>query len=209
MRICALILATALAIAFGLPATSQATSYKYTDKDGLVHFTDNPYDLPEPQRSEVLRKLHKKEVPKSDPSTGSLPPIPPGARLERLPTAGGNNRSGADPLDQISPNDNLGNDSTPTRLDESSKESWELKAQKARERVDGLEVRCKAHESKRDQSNRQALMFAKPGARGSSKTAAEQLDKCKQELKQARHWLDTELPAAARKAGVPPAWIKR
>ena len=209
MRICTPILATALAIALGLPASSQATSYKYTDKDGVVHFTDNPYDLPEPQRSNILRELHKKEAPKTNPSAGKLPPIPPGARLERLPTNEGADRSGADPLDQIGARDNLGSDRAPTTADESKKENWQTKAQKARERVDGLEGRCKALQSKRDQSNRQALMFAKPGARDSSKTAAEQLDKCKQELKEARNYLETDLPAAARKAGVPPAWIKK
>ena len=37
----------------------RAESYRWVDEDGVVHYTDDPYQLPEPQRSKVIEKLEK------------------------------------------------------------------------------------------------------------------------------------------------------
>jgi len=47
-----------------------ADTYKWVDKKGVVHFTDNPDELPEPQRSQVLRELERLEKNRKK----SLPP---------------------------------------------------------------------------------------------------------------------------------------
>ncbi len=46
-----------------LSTFAAAESYKYTDEDGVVHFTDNPYLIPESEKSNTQIYEDKKHVP--------------------------------------------------------------------------------------------------------------------------------------------------
>ncbi len=191
----------------------QAESYRWVDKDGVVHYTDDPYQLPEPQRSKVLEKLEKEraaEKKRSGGRSGSdrsgptewYQPLPEGARQERLP---------ADPGidDEAAAEEAAEAEADPAADDrQGAKQAWQKKAARARKRVADLESRCAEIERERDLLRRKALIFATPGARQKSITLDEKLEKCQAELRQARTYLEQKLPEQARQAGVPRRWVE-
>jgi len=189
------------------PAGTRAESYKWVDEDGVVHFTDNPYDLPEPQRSKVLRELEKEREAQKEKRSSEHPPLPPGARQERPP-----------PSRDVSPSPKAGSaegrkaneesEAAGEQQPASQRDHWRNKIKTAREKAAGLEEKCKQLESERDQANRNALVFARPGARAKARQADAELARCREQLDKARHHLRIGLPEEARKAGVPPGWLR-
>lgn len=179
-----------------LQSPGRADVYKYVDKKGTVHYTDNPDKLPEPQRSKVLRELEEKikkeqerrrrlkeqglEVPDE-----RLPPPPP-PRLDNRPHPATN------------------------RLDKrkAARKTWEERGKKARERVANLEEKCAELKTERDHNATDRLTFSRPGAGQRYKKSQAAYQNCQKELERARNHLDVELPEQARKAGVPPGWIR-
>ena len=79
--------------------------------------------------------------------------------------------------------------------------------QKARKLVAKLEIRCKKLESDRDQNSRAGLIFATPAARQKGQEASKAFEKCKEELEKAKHELNFDLPAKARRDKIPPGWL--
>ncbi len=192
------------------PPGARAESYKWVDKNGVVHFTDNPFDLPEPQRSKVLRELEKErqEQDKNNEKNEKKPgPLPPGAREERLP-----------PGRDVAPSPKAENGegrkvsgetkTTGEQHPESQRDYWRNKLKTAREKVAGLEETCAQKEAERDQENRNALVFARPGAREASQKAGEELAGCRKQLEKARRYLRVGLLEEAREAGVPAGWLR-
>lgn len=210
----------ALATSFlilGTPPAPRAEVYKWVDKNGVTHFTDDPDQLPEPMRSRALEKLRQeqeKEKKKRDSSrrrddlpNETLPPPP-----------GKTNTTGSGPQDTLS------NTTTPppspsppparspgagsARARDKARKKWETRVEKARQRVEGLETRCKDLETKKDRSGRNALIYARPGDRKQANQSRKALEECRKQLDKARHHLNVELPEEARRAGVPPGWLR-
>jgi uncharacterized protein DUF4124 len=183
-----------------------AEIYQWVDKNGTTHFTDNPDELPEPQRSDVLRQIREKELKKEEErrKAGKVPekvfkkkprrypqhdPIPPDTKV---PADVDSKKSGS-AENIINPN---------------SRSAWQDKMQKARKLVADLEIRCKKLESERDTNNRAGLIFATPAARQKAQEASKGFEKCKEELEKAKHKLNVDLPDKARRNKIPPGWLE-
>jgi hypothetical protein len=180
-----------------LPASpGQAEVYKYVDKKGTVHYTDDPDQLPEPQRSKVLRELEEK-IRKEEEERRKRKEQGLEVPDERLPP----------PPRQPVPS---GPHPSSKRLEsrKASKKAWEAKAEKARERVTELEKKCEELKTERDINNRDRLTAARPGAGQRYRRARAAYNKCQKDLEYARNYLEVTLPEQARKSGVPPGWIR-
>ncbi|MBW1811131.1 MAG: DUF4124 domain-containing protein [Deltaproteobacteria bacterium] len=176
---------------------SRAEIYKWVDKDGTSHFTDDPYELPEPQRSNVLRKIREEESKKQEElrKAGKMPAPVFKKKPRRYPQH--------DPIPPAPKKPASGE----AISNPSSKKFWRDKMQKARKLVADLEQKCKKHENDRDQNRRAGLIFAQPAARQKVQEASAALEKCKEKLKEAKHDLNIDLPEKARRKNIPPGWL--
>ncbi len=193
----------------------RAESYRWVDEDGVVHYTDDPYQLPEPQRSKVIEKLEKEGAAEKKRAGGRsgrdrsgatdwYRPLPEGARQERLP---------ADPgiEDEAAAEEAAEAEADPDAAAggrQGAKQAWQEKAARARKRVADLESRCAELERERDLLRHKALIFATPGARQKSIALDDKLEKCQANLREARTYLEQKLPEQAREAGVPRRWVE-
>ena len=177
------------------PSPGRAEVYKYVDKKGTVHYTDDPDQLPEPQRSKALRELEEK-IKKEQERRRKLKEQGIEVPHEKLPPAPRPVPSGPHPAAK--------------RLEKrkASRKAWEEKADKARERVLKLEKKCTELETKRDLDNRDRLTGARPGANQRYQKSLAAYRHCQKELESARKYLEVTLPEQARKSGVPPGWIR-
>ena len=182
---------------FFLSAPGRAEVYKYVDKRGTVHYTDDPDQLPEPQRSKVLRELEeqiKKERERRekmkqqgiDVPDERLPPPPPPPPQENRP------HPATDRLNQ----------------QQAAKGKWKAMGQQARDDVASLEKKCAELKTERDRNNQDRLTHSRPGANQRYQTVLAAYERCQEDLKKARRYLEVELPEQARKSGVPPGWIR-
>jgi hypothetical protein len=194
-----------LAALFALwPADSVSEVYQWTDKKGTVHFTDDPEQLPEPQRSKALRELYEKQEQekkerKSRPKTPTRLKKSPVSSYpnERLPPASKKKRPA--PTKVVEPE---------RTSQKSEKEIWQEKADRARKEVQDLSEKCKRLETLRDQSSRNSLVYARPGDRQKHQQAIQDLEICQKDLKEAQDYLNKNLPEEARRAGIPPGWLR-
>ena len=196
MKACHAILIVAVTLFF-LSSPGRAEVYKYVDKRGTVHYTDDPDQLPEPQRSKVLRELEEQIKKESE-------------RHERLKKEGidlPNERLPPPPSPR--PPQNIRHPAA-DRLEsrKASRKAWEARGAKARERVATLEKKCAELKTERDRSNTDRLTFSRPGAGQRYQKAQAAHQRCLKELESARDYLEVKLPEQARKSGVPPGWIR-
>ncbi|MBN2496086.1 MAG: DUF4124 domain-containing protein [Deltaproteobacteria bacterium] len=190
----AVLLPTLLALSSLLDLSARAQAYRWTDSDGVVHFTDNPYELPEPMRSKTLRELERirEEEKKRRQETGE-PVQPPQPKREQIADSPPS-RPRLPPGPEVK------------KLRPQDKQRWKNRMRKARDAVSNLERRCAELEGGLLQARRQQLLFGRP-AQAAIDSQAE-LDKCRQQLAAAKKHLEEELPEKARRAGIPPGWLR-
>jgi hypothetical protein len=176
---------------------ARAEVYKWVDRKGTVHYTDDPDQLPEPRRSQVLRELEEKLQKERErrkqlrqqgihvPTERLPPPPPPRPPVTRSHPA-------KDRLERR----------------QKSREKWQALSQKARDRVTELEKKCEELRTKRDLNSRDRLTHARPGANQRYQKTLAAYERCQENLKKARRYLEVELPEQARKSGVPPGWVR-
>jgi hypothetical protein len=185
-----------VALAFLLDTPGRAEVYKYVDKKGTVHYTDDPDQLPEPQRSKVLRELEE-QIKKEQERRRKLKEQGIEVPDERLPPP-----PPPPPPHRPHPATN--------RLEQrkAARKVWEQRGQKARERVAELEEKCAELKEERDRNKTDSLTFARPGAGKRYQKSQAAYENCQKDLKKARNYLNEGLPEQARRAGVPPGWIR-
>jgi hypothetical protein len=202
MKRLSLILSTVLAVALLDTSSPRAEVYKWVDKKGTVHYTDDPDQLPEPMRSKVLRQLEEKlNRRKKQEKRPGRRRRRDGLPNEKLPPPPDSSRSESPRTDE------------PDAFDEAAelakqRKDWSSRATRAREQVSRIEKECEELRSKRDQSKRDALILARPADREKAQKTADALKSCEEKLGKARHYLDVELPEQARRAGIPPGWLR-
>jgi hypothetical protein len=201
------------------PPSNGAETYRWVDKNGVIHFTDDPEELPEPQRTRVLRELERQEqerqekerletlhrsapppapAPETEPGTPEQPSVPD----ERLPAEPAAEEPPAPPAPSVFPG---------TQRLEARKQSelrWREKAKQARDTVATLEAQCKKLEAQRDQARNASLTLGRPGDNQAHQKAYQEHAQCRAKLKTARTYLNDDLPEEARRAGVPPGWLE-
>jgi hypothetical protein len=180
-----LILAAALsagALIYAQEANDERKDYLYqwTDGQGVVHITDRLGEVPEQFRPNV-RKIEGSRKSEAGPET------------EVQMNAGG----------LIAPQ-NAGGD------DEAQKASWKNRIQEWKARLADAERRYR----ELDQQRTELLMSWGGPAYGpiENKVKAEQIEQqmkaTQGQIEEARHMLDVVIPEDARKAGIPPGWLR-
>ena len=147
---------TMLILFSGMPAFAQGRVYRWVDKRGVVHYTDDPEQLPEPQRSEALRKLDasqfkKKSSSANSSSQGRALPRPGQRKLPAGPADNGNPLPATETLEL--------DRGQQTPLPD-PRENWKRILGDARSRIGKLEQECQRHQQQRDLSRRQALILS-------------------------------------------------
>ena len=203
-----------------LASPAKAETYKWTDKDGGIHFTDNPYELPEPQRSRVLkqqetdRKRAERERKATQPTGARDDTDGCQVRHESYrpdPDAKPRRPAGRhhDAVERTrNSGERLPGGPAVAPLNENKRKKWEARAAKAREKAAQLQGKCDSLQKSRDTNQRQHLLFGRPRALADSNKATANLERCQKELTKAKHHLEVKLPDMARKAGVPTRWVK-
>lgn len=178
-----------------LHSPGRAEVYKYVDKKGTVHYTDDPDQLPEPQRSKVLQELEEK-IKKEQERRRKLKEQGIKVPDERLPPP-------------PPPRPNRPHPATERLKQQKAKRKvWEERGQKARDQVAELEEKCAELKEERDRNKTDSLTFSRPGAGKRYQKSQAAYDNCQNDLKKARNYLNDVLPEQARRAGVPPGWIR-
>jgi hypothetical protein len=186
------------------PTKGRAEVYQYVDKNGTVHYTDRIEDLPEPYRSkawkEYLEKQEqkKKTAPQPSGQSGGLEPLPDVSHDRIPPQNTSSSDTSGSSSDTYMPSVPKGPD----------KSLWQGKAEQAKKRVEELEQRCQDLEKQRGQNAQNNLLFSRPMDREAAQKSTAESSKCQEDLKAARRYLDEDLPEEARKAGVPPGWLR-
>ncbi len=208
-----LVLAAAAALLGGTRTGRAGELYRWVDKQGTVHFTDRPEDLPEPMRSKVLEEIQRREEAaqkkqNAAPSSGTATPSPPPAETERLPIAP------APPIQDTSPPPaDVGKfpmpQAEPEEPDRAAlREQWKKLADDARALVQKLEADCQRLEAEKDAAWNSFQVLVRPMDRQNAEKAEADLARCKEDLARARRYLDEELPRKARQANVPLYWLR-
>jgi hypothetical protein len=154
--------------------------YQWTDGKGVVHITDDLNKIPEKSRSNARRL-------ETSPGTAETP--------------GPSGETGISPTPDKSAGDEREAD---------LKEEWQLRMKRAKERLADAERRYFALEEKRNN-----LLGSWGGPASGHLAGREEADRIDQEMKQvkkeidaARNEVENVIPEDARKAGVPPGWLR-
>ncbi len=155
--------------------------YQWTDGKGVVHITDDPNKIPEKFRANARRL----ETTKGTKETEGVPPSSEEEQIEE-------NRKARE------------------EREADLKDEWQHRMQRAKQRLADAEQRYHALEEKRNN-----LLGSWGGPASGHLEAREEADRIDQEMKQvqaeidaARNEVQNEIPEAARKAGVPPGWLR-
>ena len=186
---------TALWLGVLCPSSGHAEVYKWIDKRGTVHYTDDPEQLPEPYRSQALKELGerlKKQQEEPQPNPGAAPPAPAAAPATPAPSTQEQLQGLTDSLQRV----------------EAAKRSWQQKAALARQNVTQLEQECAKLRTKRDLAQRNSLNYARPVDRATAQQSEKDLERCDKALAEARRYSTDELPEQARRQGIPPGWLR-
>ncbi len=154
--------------------------YQWTDGKGVVHITDDLNKIPEKYRSNARRL-------ETAPETSETPGPSGGTRIS--PGTG---------------------ESQGEEREADLKEEWQQRMKRAKERLADAERRYHALEEKRNN-----LLGSWGGPASGHLEGREEADRVDQELKQVQKEIDADrnevenvIPEAARKAGVPPGWLR-
>ncbi len=154
--------------------------YQWTDGKGVVHITDDLNKIPQKYRSNA-RRLETAPGTAETPSTSGGPAISPAP-----------------------------GESADEEREANLKEEWQLRMKRAKEGLADAERRYRALEEKRNN-----LLGSWGGPASGHLEVREEADRIDQEMKQvqkeinaAKNEVENVIPDDARKAGVPPGWLR-
>lgn len=154
--------------------------YEWTDEKGAAHITDTLGNVPEKYRSRARRV----EVPKKKEQPGALPAQP------EISTT---------PQEQGAPID-----------DEERKAEWRRKIGAWKDRLAEDEKRYQELEEERNALIRRwgVLSYAPPDTKVRVEKIDEEMQAAQKQIDEARQMINVVIPEEARKAGVPPGWLR-
>ncbi len=167
-------------------ALAQSVIYRWVDRDGVVHFTDDLSKVPEPYASMYqarIREIEKKRAEavgdRSDPPP-SRPP--PSTRKPESPP------SSADAI-------------------EKEREKWQARVAEWRKELDAAtEALAKLDEDKGNLTNN-ALLRVTPQVKAQIEAVEKRREAALKRVEKAKKMLLETIPAEAKKAGVPYKWL--
>lgn len=156
--------------------------YQWTDDRGGVHVTDSLQKVPERHRSSVKRMLERSDDPAGTPAA------PP----EVLPQGDYGPGSGGD--------------------EESQKQGWQRRIRDARQRLRSLTERREALLQEKEEVYRSGGVTTTYGITPDAKQKLDRIEKDLAEVdrqaKQTEQEITVDIPEEARRAGVPPGWLR-
>jgi len=154
--------------------------YQWIDGKGVVHITDDLNKVPKQYR----------------------------ANARRLETVPGEEESQSEPKPQVrtAPFNSEDREEREAEL----KDDWQQRMRAAKRRLANAEQRYKELEKKRDAA---IMSWGGPASgrtegREEAARLEEQMKRAQQEIDDARNEMDVRIPEEARKAGVPPGWLR-
>jgi hypothetical protein len=93
---------------------------------------------------------------------------------------------------------------------EAKKEEWQLKIRDWKERLANAEKRYKALEEERSTiiMTGGVMTYAPPAYRTRAAELEEEMKQVRKEIDDARNMIDIVIPDEARRAGIPPGWLR-
>ena len=155
--------------------------YRWTDKKGAVHITDGLGKVPEQYR----QKARKVEAGKTDTETESSQASDENSPAER--------EDDVEPLDEAAAKDEW----------QRQIRDWKARKESAERRYRDLDAQWKALYGKWG-----GAVYAPPDTKLQVEQIQQEMAKVKEEADEARSMLEVVLPEKARKAGVPPGWLR-
>jgi|SRR3990172_8370818 len=157
---------------------NQRYLYEWTDDNGTVHISDNLGGVPEQYRRRVRKRLE--QPAKQEPGRQEQVAPQPAPQPE-------------EETDQ-----------------EAGKEEWRLKIRDWKERLANAQKRYKALEEERSAiiMTGGAMTYAPPAYRVRAAELEEEMNQVQKEIEEARNMIDVVIPDEARRAGVPPGWLR-
>jgi chromosome segregation ATPase len=152
--------------------------YEWTDDKGTVHVSDDLGDVPQKYRQQVRKRLE----PPGKEETGRQEQVTP----------------------QPAPESDEETDQ------EARKEEWQQRIGDWKERLADAEKRYKALEDERSVINMRwgTTANALPAYRTRAIELEEEMTRVQKEIDEARNMINVVIPDEARKAGVPPGWLR-
>ncbi len=161
--------------------------YQWSDDKGIVHITDDPAKIPQKYRSRT-EKIEQHERTESS--------VPPQAVPE--PASG----AGTGPATKIE------------QTEAYKKGVWQARLREWKEKLADAESRYRALEKQRDEAMQNwggpssGRFIAEAEAQQRVQQLEEQMKVVKKEIDEARHQIDDVIPDEARKADIPPGWLR-
>jgi len=160
-------------------------TYQWTDADGVIHFTDDPGNIPEGFRDTARQILHPDEpsMPKSPPSTAPESESPPGAQPQ--------------PPRVSRPEDVDANGH--------NREWWQERVQDWQSRK--AEAEAKLADAQ-ERLGRARYLDSTPAQSKRVQEITDEISKYENAIREADHMLTDGLSDEAREANAPPGWLR-
>ena len=170
----------------GKPPSAYAETFQWTDEHGTAGFTDNVLTVPRQHRKGVVKRQVREPVRSSTSSETAETP-PSGAPVEKEIV------EGDEPA--------------------SERERWRERLQTAKAKIVALRAERGELEKKVDESQRGRWFTFGPGASDLEQLkdvpkVEQEIKDLDQQIKQLEEEVSIVIPREARRAGIPPGWIR-
>lgn len=157
---------------------NQRYLYEWKDATGTVHITDNLGDVPEQYRRQVRKRVEQPAKEEAGRQEQVTPQFEPQPEEES---------------DQ-----------------EAKKAEWQQRLLDWKERLANAEKRYKALEEERSTiiMTGGVMTYAPPAYRVRAAELEEEMSQAQKDIEEARNMINVVIPDEARKAGIPPGWLR-
>ncbi len=191
-----------------LPARAvRADVYRWTDAQGVIHFTDSPGNIPQEFRNAPSGEA---ETDSPEPAVNRPESGPPGTKPDQQTapskeTSGGASSQDAPEGEKTSPHDEAANSPGVTLDNFGRDETWWRDRKKFWEQR--LSDARRLHDETRRQFNRVNQRYDSREYK-EMKLLRERMEGLEKEITKAQEMLGGDLAREARKAGAPPGWVR-
>jgi hypothetical protein len=197
-------------VLLSLPLSAAAEVYKYKKPDGTIVYTDNLNQLPadrrehynkqreerEQKRAELERAIGKEELERRENEAKRV-------ELERAQLAEAERQERMRAIDVV-----LADIQKRRSAREASREVWRQKMKTAREALEKKLAEFQALSEKANAISIQPDFARLPGQNEDLEKTKEALEKLEKEIDVLVEQVDVIIPDEARKAGIPPGWLR-
>jgi chromosome segregation ATPase len=197
-------------IVSALGGTAEAQIFKYKKGDGTVVYTDNLSQLPKERREHYNKLLAEREKKKEEliSAIGQEEYDRRAKEKEKADLEKQQMEEGERQARLASLNSVLAEMRDKKKARDASEASWRAKAKEAKEKVDRLLAEFNATQEKYLSLATKASFTLLPGQQEEMAELEKKLGELEAELDGAIEYLEFGLYEEARKAGIPPGWIR-